>query len=197
MAGRIDKVGLLRWHVVTTTNAKGWEETGRRMAQSFLARWPNEALPLTVYAEDFDPDVDGVEIARLPEWMAEFKRLHCRTPHFNGVTQVGYDYRFDAVKFAHKVAAVTEFGLRHDDGVMVWLDADTFTHSDVTVEWLEKLFPPPSYIAWLDRANSHPECGRRNSRTLKSCQRQSETECRVANRFEIVTTNENVHADAI
>ena len=42
---------------------------------------------------------------------------------------------------------------------MIWLDADTFTHADVTEAWLQKLFPLPAYIAWLDRHDSHPECG--------------------------------------
>lgn len=148
----------MRFHVVTTMNKSGWEETGRRMATSFNQRWPAEAMPLTVYAEDFEPDVP-VEVRQLPDWLAEFKQLHQRNPSAKGMRNGAYDYRFDAVKFAHKVAALTDFGLGLSDGVMIWLDADTFTHADVTVEWLEGLFPEPAYLAWLDRFNSHPECG--------------------------------------
>lgn len=129
------------------------------MAESFLARWPEEAKPLTIYAEDFDIDMPGVEVRRLPAWMAEFKQKHRNVPAYNGWRNGQYDYRFDAVKFAHKVAAVTDFGLSLDDGVMIWLDADVYTHADVTVDWLEGLFPEPAYLAWLDRYNSHPECG--------------------------------------
>lgn len=146
--------------VVTTTNRKGWAETGRRMAESFVARWPRSVLPLIVYAEDFDPDIRfGIEVRRLPDWLNEFK---ARFGGFRG--NIGrrsgvYDYRYDAVKFAHKVAALTDAGLQLKDGILIWLDADTFTHADVTEEWLEGLFPPPSYLAWLDRKHSHPECG--------------------------------------
>jgi hypothetical protein len=146
------------YHVVTTTNAAGWEETGRRMAQSFLERWPAEAS-LTVYAEDFEPDVDGIEVRRLPPWMAEFKRAHGAVPSRNGVKNDRYSYTLDAVRFAHKVAALTDFAEPITDGIVIWLDADTYTHADVTVDWLEKLFPEPAYIAWLDRVHSHPECG--------------------------------------
>jgi len=148
----------MKFHVVTTMNRAGWEETGRRMAASFNHRWPEAAMPLTVYAEDFEPDV-AVHVRRLPDWLDKFKAdyggAESARGHRNGV----YDYRWDAIKFAHKVAAVTDFGAALTDGVMIWLDADTFTHSDVTVEWLEGLFPEPAYLAWLDRINAHPECG--------------------------------------
>jgi hypothetical protein len=149
----------MKFHVVTTTNEKGWAETGRRMAESFLARWPDEAKPLTVYAEDFDIDIPGIEVRRLPIWLDEFKARHRSNPAFNGRRSGGYDYRWDAVKFAHKVAALTDFAEPLTGGVLIWLDADTFTHADVTTDWLESLFPEPAYIAWLDRLNAHPECG--------------------------------------
>jgi hypothetical protein len=148
--------GLVMYHIVTTMHAKGWEETGRRMVESFLAHWN---YPLTIYAEDFDPDIPGAEVRKLPEWLADFKRVHSTVEAHVGRRNGGYDYRFDAVKFAHKVAALTDFGENLTDGVLIWLDADTFTHADVTDEWLESLFPEPAYIAWLDRHNSHPECG--------------------------------------
>jgi hypothetical protein len=145
----------LKYHVVTTTNRAGWEETGRRMAESFLARWK---MPLTVYAEGFEPDVD-VEVRALPEWLDKFKAKYRSTPCYNGGFHGKYDFRYDMVKFAHKAAALSDFGKSVSDGVMIWLDADTFTHADVDEDWLQRLFPEPSYIAWLDRVNSFPETG--------------------------------------
>lgn len=149
----------MKFHVVTTMNEHGWVETGRRMVESFVEHWPPEALPLTIYAEGFDYEGPGVVVKRLPEWLASFKQHHRTIAAHIGEFKGGYDYRFDAVKFAHKVAAVTDFAENIEDGVVIWLDADTFTHSKVTVEWLEKLFPAHHYIAWLDRTNTHPECG--------------------------------------
>ncbi len=152
-------MGGLKYHVVTTMNATGWKQTGRRMVASFMDRWPEDAKPLTIYAEGFWPDVTGVAVRALPAWLDEFKGRHC-TPDKNGFRTPGaYSYRYDAVRFAHKVAAITDYGAELSDGVMVWLDADTFTHASVSVDWLAKLFPPPAYIAWLDRLNCYPECG--------------------------------------
>lgn len=149
----------MNYSVVTTMNAQGWEQTGRRMARSFRERWPNEAQPLAIYAEDFEPDIEGVEVRQLPPWLAEFKRTWGKVAGANGRRNNRYDYRFDAVKFAHKVAALTDFAEPIVDGVVIWLDADTYTHARVDTEWLESLFPEPAYIAWLDRLNAHPECG--------------------------------------
>lgn len=151
----------MQYHVVTTMNKSGWAETGRRMAESFVKNWEIDN-PLTIYAEDFVPDIDGVVTAKLPKWMSEFKEHYGRVPLFNGrlgFNNQKYDYRWDAVKFAHKVAALTEFAGLIDEGIVIWLDADTFTHSKVTETWLNGLFPVPSYLAWLDRTNNHPECG--------------------------------------
>lgn len=148
----------MKYRVVTTTNAEGWEQTGKRMAESFVERWTPDAH-LTVYAEDFDVDVHGVTQRFLPAWLDQFKEKHGGNDQHSGFRRQLYDYRFDAVKFAHKVAALTDFAARYDDGVVIWLDSDTYTHADVTNEWLEGLFPEPSYLAWLDRQNSHPECG--------------------------------------
>lgn len=146
----------MNYHVVTTTNAEGWEQTGRRMAESFLDRWKTGTL--TVYAEDFDPDVP-VEVRQLPEWQADFKAKYGTTAAYVGQYRGRYDFRFDMVRFSHKVAAMTDFGVGVTDGVMVWLDADTFTHADVTEEWLESLFPERAYLAWLERRGSSPETG--------------------------------------
>lgn len=150
----------MKFHVVTTTNEKGWNESGRRMVESFLKNWPISTMPLTIYAEDFTPpDNIGIDIRRLPAWLDDFKAKWGKIPAHLGQRHGRYDYRFDAVKFAHKVGALTDFGQDLADGVMIWVDADTFTHARVTPEWLTGLFPEPAYIAWLNRLNSHPECG--------------------------------------
>jgi hypothetical protein len=161
MANRTEAVGCLKFRVVTTMNAAGWLGLGAKMAQSVIRNWPSECLPLVIYAEDFDPPpTEGIEIRRLPAWLDEFKARWGKAPAYNGHRAGGYDYRFDAIKFAHKVAALTGFGQEMTaDDILIWLDADTFTHSTVTTEWLEALIPERAYIAWLDRMRSHPECG--------------------------------------
>jgi hypothetical protein len=151
--------GMSFVEVVTTMNGFGWQETGARMVHSFLERWPSDAR-LTLYAEDFEPArTIGLNVRKLPEWHIEFKRRHKGNSWAHGQTVTRYDFRQDAVKFSHKVAALTDAGLQNDNGILIWLDADTFTHAPVTHEWLKGLFPEPSYVAWLDRHNCYPECG--------------------------------------
>jgi hypothetical protein len=65
----------------------------------------------------------------------------------------------DMRKFAFKSAALTDCGLSVNHGVMIWLDADMFFHSDVTEAFLENLFPEPAYMAWLERMGGFPETG--------------------------------------
>jgi hypothetical protein len=160
MAPRTAAVGSVKIHLVTTMNLKGWNETGKRMAESVVQNWPAEALPLIIYAEGFQPDpMPGIEVRAMPTWLDAFKEQHGRDRKRCGWNGTRYDYRFDAVKFSHKVAALTDCGQDLQDGILIWIDADTFTHSPVTLEWLLGLFPLPAYIAWLDRQNAHPECG--------------------------------------
>lgn len=149
----------MRYHVVTTMNESAWQSYGERMIDSFVKCWPQDCLPISIYAEGFEVNKTDVCVLRLPRWIDEFKAIHKLDPKKNGLRRGHYDYRFDGVKFAHKVAAMTDFGLKVKDGIMVWLDADTFTHSKVSCEWLSSLFPGNGYVAWLDRLNSYIETG--------------------------------------
>ncbi|WP_269581961.1 hypothetical protein [Roseibium sp. Sym1] len=128
------------------------------MAESFVARWEKN-IKLTVYAEDFEPDVEGVTVAALPDWLTEFKRKYGPVPDASGMASGTYNYRRDCIRFAHKVAAVCDFVGRFDDGVAIWSDADMFTHADVTSGWLSKFFDRSAAMAWLFRKRSYPECG--------------------------------------
>jgi hypothetical protein len=133
----------MKYRVVTTIHAAGWEAYGRRMVISDLgARRSGRRrhLPLILYAEDFDPDtMPGLEVRRLPAWIDDFKAKSAARRPTTARRPGGYDYIFDAVKFAHKVAALTDAAAQLDDGVLIWLDADTFTHAPVETAWLDSL----------------------------------------------------------
>jgi hypothetical protein len=139
---------------VTTCNSDGWTRYGMRMVRSFARYWPAE-IPLHVYSEDRL----AVAVNPLPQWLVDFKARHRVNPAAHGKANGSYNYTRDCVRFAHKVAAVTDCALSSDADVLIWLDADTLTHAPVTVEWLRSLMPPDAYIAWLDRDRLYPECG--------------------------------------
>lgn len=144
----------MRFDAVTTCNLAGWKRYGHRMVESFNRLWAND-VSLSVYSEDTLP----IETCVFPEWLTQFKNRHSNNPDAHGKANGAYNYTRDCVRFAHKVAAVTDVALSSDADVLIWLDADTLTHAPVTQEWLESLIEKDAYIAWLDRAGLYPECG--------------------------------------
>jgi hypothetical protein len=147
-----------RFALLTTCHAVGWQQYGRHMVDTFDQFWPAE-VPLYLYAEDFEPDHPRPLLRPLPAWLTEFKARHAGDPRANGLSGKEYDFRYDCVRFAHKVAAVTDAALRPEVDVLIWADADIVTHAMVSMNWLTTLFPRGPYIAWLDRTGYHPECG--------------------------------------
>jgi hypothetical protein len=150
--------------VITTCNKRIWDEYGRRAATSFLAHWPAD-VRLEIYAEDFRPDIDDdrIVICGLPDWFERWKTRHAGATDANGRATPGkdYDFRRDCVRFAHKIAALTDAASWRQTGLVILMDADVIAHSAVTHEWIhQRVFPDQhAYMAWLNRHNWYPECG--------------------------------------
>src|SRR5688572_25814253 len=140
----------MRFALVTTCNLAGWEQYGRRMVETFEQFWPAD-FPLYLYAEDFQPDHSRPIVQPLPAWLIEFKARHASNPPAHGMVDGKYDFRLDCVRFAHKVGAVTDAASRLDLDILIVTDADIVTHAPIDTDWLQSLFPPGPYIAWLDR----------------------------------------------
>lgn len=142
----------MRFLAVSTFNAAGLAQYGRRMMTSFHRHWPDD-VPLRVYAEGWKetiPQAAVYDLLASSPWLADFKARH--------KNRTFRDYRWDAVRFAHKVAAVCH-AARGPADYVIWLDGDTFTHSPITMADLAGLAPTEEWIAWLDRAKAYPECG--------------------------------------
>lgn len=128
------------------------------MVNTYVRHWPSE-VPLRLYTEGFDchvASVQAVDLDAAAPWLKPWKADRSKAQRGNGAAK--YNYRTDAVRFSHKVAALGA-AANDDVDVLIWMDADTVTHTDVTVDWLESLFPETAEIAWLDRAKKYPECG--------------------------------------
>ena len=131
--------------VVTTFNAKGYEEYGKRLIESFRL-WP-KGLEFVVYQEGFD--VGGKELLDI-KWLVDFKERN-KNKRFQ-------DFRWDAVRFAHKTAAVIDAA--KDADFLVWVDGDVYTHKRITEVDLASWLPgPEEYLSWLWRDKMYPECG--------------------------------------
>ncbi|TDW16554.1 hypothetical protein EV128_1346 [Rhizobium azibense] len=159
----------LRHIVVTTFHEKGYHQYGKRCVESFLEYWPPD-VQLWIYAEDISPDISDPRVrifdhnATLLK-LQEFRRLFRDNPTANGQNPNGkeeeYNFRWDAIRFANKVFAVTD-AIRRAGGMadqLIWLDADTVSHTKLPHSLLDRLAPCGQQLsAYLNRVG-YPECG--------------------------------------
>jgi hypothetical protein len=161
-----------RISVVTTFNQSGYDIYGRRMISSFLQNWP-QAVMLCVYPERCTVDVpaDRIQVYPLEQVQAlhDFKTKWGHVPKANGdVTDdpvrsrrkdAGKGFKWDAVRFAHKVYAIFDCVQRVDTDILIWMDADTVCHSAITIDDLYRMIPTNKDLCFLGRRGKFSECG--------------------------------------
>lgn len=168
--------------VVTSCSRSGWETYGRRFVETFLEYWP-EDVALHLVTEDLPGDaITSVKWKRdfsvWALWKASpaaraFHERHDtnalargteRRPEHVGWTpkkaQAGYNFRYDAYRFAKKVFAIELIARHTAAGRLFWVDADVATFAPAPREVLEKLLPVDKALSCLDRGELyHSECG--------------------------------------
>ena len=162
--------------VVTTFHKPGLEKYGQRFLNSFAER-VDKRIKLVVYAEEctpVNPDPHQIEILNAKEVLPKlntFKEKWGNDPKANGIPPDDIKrrrprdwnkaFKWDAVRFANKVYAVFDACERSTDWC-VWMDADSFIHSDWSYEEFSKLLPETSWITYVGRgkgSQTWPECG--------------------------------------
>lgn len=162
--------------VCTGWNAKGWDEYGKRFAETFDRYWPPEVRLLVIGEEPRTlPNASGRwyefrPLSSIPDCTAFLSRH--TGPEFSGRLQLpgqywkqkaierGYYWKFDARKFCRQCFIPLEAWRWSQPGDFVcWLDGDVFTHSKVPQRAIEQLMPTWRHIAYLGRGDKHPEIG--------------------------------------
>lgn len=126
--------------VVTTYAERYWDLYAKKFIETFTDHW-DKSINLITYTDE--------QLVERSSWLSGFKQRHGLRPTDN--------YRFDAVRFAHKVAAIDL--AYHFDGIediLVWFDADCVTHSEVSESWLSSLLGDADF-AYLNRKDKYPE----------------------------------------
>lgn len=159
--------------VVTTFHEEGLKRYAQRMIDTFCENWPKE-VQLYVYAEKCVPripDHDQVMLKDLDSVheLASFKSTWKGVPKANGDVSddpvrskrkdSGKGFKWDAVRFAHKVYAIFDCARTTDADVLFWMDADTVCHSPISIETIEKFCPMTQDIGFLGREGKYSECG--------------------------------------
>ena len=159
--------------VVTTFHKAGYDTYGKRMIETFLKNWPSE-VTLYVYAEnclvaESAPNLIVKDLIESSPELKSFKTIWKDVPKANGdVTNdpvrsqrkdSGKGFKWDAVRFAHKVYSIFACARESNSDILLWMDADTICHSSITILDLERLCPADRDICFLGRRGKYTECG--------------------------------------
>ena len=162
--------------VCTTFHEEGLDLYGQRFIDSFAKR-VDKQIKLLVYAEDcvvVNPDPTQITVfdAKLElKKLNAFKQRWKDDPRANGIPPDEIKarrprdwhkkFKWDAIRFANKVYAVFDACERSKDWC-VWMDADTFVHSDWTYDQFKNLLPNNKWMTYVGRgkgSQTWPECG--------------------------------------
>lgn len=162
----------MKFTVVTTFNAQGYEKYGRRMITGFLQHWPH-TVDLVTYAEQCSVDISAsnliVRDLATVKSLCDFKTHWQHVPKANGdVSQdpvrsrrkdSGKGFKWDAVRFAHKVYAIFDCAKNTRCDWLLWMDADMVCHSTISASNIAALCPVNFDLCYLGRRGKFSECG--------------------------------------
>ena len=162
---------------VTTFNKEGLELYGQRFLNSFAER-VDKRIKLLVYAENCSPvnpdpsQITIYEAEKQLHLLQDFKKQWKNVPKANGIPPDDIKakrprdwdkkFKWDAVRFANKVYAVIDACAKTNKDWVVWMDADTFVHSDWSYDNFKELLPDDKWLTYVGRgkgSQTWPECG--------------------------------------
>lgn len=154
--------------VVTSCSAQGWKEYGETFVYTFQKYWPSD-IKLYLVSEDELP-VPHVSLHESPSATEFLKRNDTqrakgrkRVEQDHGWTPKkiaeGYNFRYDAHRFAKKVFSIELAAQRAYTGKLFWVDADVVTFASPPLDMFNELLPDDAALCCLDRGTYHSECG--------------------------------------
>lgn len=140
------------------------------MIQTFLQNWPTQ-VDLVVYAENctVTESADNLQVRDLNqvEELSRFKNKWQGVPKANGDVSTdpvrsrrkdsGKGFKWNAVRFAHKVYSIFDCARNINSDWLIWMDADMVCHSPITLDVLDDLCRRD--LCFLGRQGKYTECG--------------------------------------
>lgn len=163
----------MNYAVITTFHEAGLKQYGQRMIDTFCQNWPKE-IKLYVYAEKCVPNIVDKEQVILRDLdsvveLTGFKNKWKGIPKATGDVSddpirskrrdAGKGFKWDAIRFSHKVYAIFDCARNTDADILIWMDADNICHSPITMEQVKHLIPEQYDICYLGRKGKFSECG--------------------------------------
>lgn len=161
-----------KFAVVTTYNQQGLTRYGQRFINTFDKNMPAE-VDLILYSERANPNLPKTKRnivnydaeRQLRSTLVEFKKRWKADPRANGQ---GPDkrrldhkkaFKWDAIRFSHKVYAICDAAKQTDADVLIWMDADSVVHTPMSFDFLDKFVPDDKFLCYAGRKNKYTECG--------------------------------------
>lgn len=162
----------MKYAVVTTFHKPGYELYGRRMIQTFVQNWPAD-VTLYVYHQDVIPTESAPNVVlrdlNSVKELTTFKQTWKDDPKATGWTNDStrqhddkskkQGFKWDAIRFSHKVYAIFDCVRNTDADVLFWMDADMVCHSPISFDFISRMSPATIDIGYLGRKNKYTECG--------------------------------------
>ena len=163
----------MTYAVVTTFNQAGYDTYAKRMIATFLETWPKDVI-LYAYAENCSvqesaPNLIVRNLEESSQELAAFKQRWHNVPKANGdVTadpvrsmrrDAGKGFKWHAIRFAHKVYSIFHCATHCDADTLIWMDADTICHSNISTEQIQGLILSDKDLCFLGRKGKYSECG--------------------------------------
>lgn len=163
----------MKYTVISTFNASGYNQYGQRMIQTFLQNWPQD-VELVIYTENCQvaesaPNLTVIDLEQASPELVAFKQKWRNIPKANGDVSAdpvrnrrkdsGKGFKWNAVRFSHKVYAVFAEARRTHSDWLIWMDADMVCHSPISIDFLNRMCDPGRDVCYLGRVGKYTECG--------------------------------------
>lgn len=151
---------MTTYEIVTTWSRDGYRCYGHKFLETFLRH--SQGIQVTVYHES-QPKVD--EFHELLTWRNldhDPDRIRFLQDHGSDPQKIGTpsDPNSQAIRFCHKVFAITDKIRHHAADWVIWVDADVLFTSPITPERLAQVCPDGNDLAFLGRKDApYTECG--------------------------------------
>ena len=150
---------------VTSFSGKHFDVYAKKMLESVVEHWADD-LKLIVYYDTVTeeqkkefPQSPIIEYRDLDQVEDRTKFLE-NMKGYDGTSngQMPYNFRMDALRFCHKVYALTDYFLEVSEnevkgGWLIWMDADVLTTSPLSEEILFEAFPKDAELIHLGRTD--------------------------------------------
>ena len=163
---------MKRYTVITTFNQQGLDKYGQLMISTFEKFWPN-FVDLVVYTENCKPQITKsnvrcIDLIANSKHCKRFVKRHKDNPEANGglgphnqhIWKPNKHFKWQGLRFCYKVFAVHHAVNNINSDWIIWLDADTLTHTQIPNNFLDIVSNDSSVATHLGRTDRyHSECG--------------------------------------